>query len=663
VGLTRAVGYEQPVFFTPAQAQRLSPRVHAVVAEGAPDRVRSVVGTEAQVLTGNGRHLVDDSRAQDLEDIDNTVTLLPIMAGVAGTTAIFVIASTFALTVIQRRREIALLRAVGATGKQVRRMVIGEAAVIGAAASLVGCLLGLFGANVLAGWLGDLGVSPAWFGVHRPYGLQVWLPLLGSFLIGVLVAVLAVVVAARRAGRVGPTEALREAAADDTAGPGAHWWLGLAALLTALAVTGRTAFVAPSTALSPNTYVLLLLVPVVAFALLTPISVGPLTRVLMRPLTRSRRAGPMLVRESALTARRRTAATAAPVLLTVGIAGSLLGATGSVSAARDDGVRNLVSADYVIVPAGAPGISPAVVDRIRAKVPGVEVVAPVRSTVYTQDDGRIEENDAQIVHGAALSTAFRLPMVSGSSAGLDADSVVLPQAWGHAQGETVPMMLGDGRSVRLRVTGVYRALQGQDIAYLSSEYLSSASFAADGMARRAYVTLRPGTDPAAASAALRTEAARAGLAVAATDRFQVSEAAAAQHLISVRQRSVAVIVLLFCFIAVLNTLLMSTADRRRDLAVLRMAGATPRQVLAVFAGESLLVGVIGVVLGLAAAALNLIGLQFALRDLFGSTSVQVPWLTVLGVALLGVALAVLGAVLPAVVTGRGSTAELAGLRE
>jgi putative ABC transport system permease protein len=83
----------------------------------------------------------------------------------------------------------------------------------------------------------------------------------------------------------------------------------------------------------------------------------------------------------------------------------------------------------------------------------------------------------------------------------------------------------------------------------------------------------------------------------------------------------------------------------------------------VFAAESLLVGVIGVVLGLGAAALNLIGLQFALSDLFASTSVEVAWLTVLGVALLGVALAVLGAVLPAVVAGRASAAELAGLRE
>jgi putative ABC transport system permease protein len=93
----------------------------------------------------------------------------------------------------------------------------------------------------------------------------------------------------------------------------------------------------------------------------------------------------------------------------------------------------------------------------------------------------------------------------------------------------------------------------------------------------------------------------------------------ARQLTAVRQRSVALIVVVFCFIAILNTLLLATADRRRDLAVLRLAGATPRRVIAYFAAESLLVAGIGVLLPLAASALNLAALWAALHGLFGAT--------------------------------------------
>ncbi|MBT0770091.1 ABC transporter permease [Kineosporia sp. J2-2] len=662
-GITNDVGYEDAVFFSAAEAARISPRIQAVVPTATLERVRQVTGDRAQVLTGERRHILDDSRAQDLEDIDNTVTLLPVMASVAGVTAVFVVASTFAFTVVQRRREIALLRAVGATGRQVRRMVLGEAVLVGAGASLAGCALGLAGANVLAGWLHRLGVSPEGFGIHGPYLTLVVLPLVAAFACGVLMAVLGVVVAAGRASRIRPLEALREADTDDTAGQNGRRVVGGLALATALGVVVWIGWLDPRITLSPNNYVPLLLVPVIAFALLAPVAVGPLTRVLMRPLAGSRHAGPMLVRQSTLTARRRTAATAAPVLLTVGIATSLLGATASVGLARDNGVRNRVTAPFTIAPDGAPGISLGDIDRMQEKLPGARIVAPVHTTVYTQDEGEWDENEAEVIYGGALTDVMRLPMVAGSAEGLDAATVVVPEVWNYRLGESVEMNLGVGNTQRLKVIGVYEALRGDDIGYLSADYANTTAFASNGMARRAYLVPPRGTDADQVRAALGALAGTAGLKVQPTAEFQVTEDAAARHLIEVRQRSVAVIVVLFCFIAVLNTLLMATADRRRDLAVLRMAGATPRQVLGVFAGESLLVGLIGVILALVASALNLAGLRVALGGMFGTTSIEIPWTPVAGIALTGLVLAVLGAVVPALAAGRGPAGRRAGLRE
>ncbi|MCE0537651.1 ABC transporter permease [Kineosporia rhizophila] len=662
-GLTNDVGYEDAVFFSAAQAARISPRIQAVVPSAPLEQVRQVTGERAQVLTGQDKHVLDESRAQDLEDIDNTVTLLPVMASVAGVTAIFVVASTFAFTVVQRRREIALLRAVGATGRQVRRMILGEAALVGAGASLAGCALGLAGANVLAGWLHRLGVAPEGFGLHGPYLTLVVLPLLAAFVGGVLMAVLGVVVAAGRAGKIRPMEALREADADDSAGQRSRRVVGALALTCALAVVVWIGWLDPRITLSPNSYVPLLLVPVIAFALLAPVAVGPLTRILMRPFASSRHAGPMLVRESALTARRRTAATAAPVLLTVGIATSLLAATGSIGLARDNGVRNRVAAPYTIAPDTAPGISLADIDRMQQQMPGAQVVAPVHTTVYTRDEDAWDENEAEVIYGGELSSVLELPMVAGSADDLDANSIVVPEVWHYELGERVPVHLGHGDPVELTVTGVYEALRGDDIGYLSEAHADSTAYASNGMARRAFVVPPAGTGAEQVQSALGGLATTAGLKLQPTAEFEVSEDAATRHLIEVRQRSVAVIVVLFCFIAVLNTLLMATADRRRDLAVLRMAGATPRQVLRVFAGESLLVGLIGVVLALLASGLNLIGLRFALGGMFGSTTIEIPWLPVVAIACVGLALAVLGAVVPALAAGRGPAGQRAGLRE
>ncbi|CAM5290860.1 ABC transporter permease [Streptomyces violaceorubidus] len=127
VGTVAPVGWEDAVFFGAEEAERLSPRVDALVALGPVERVRAVVPDTAEVLTGADRHRADADAAMDREALDNTLTLLPVMAAVAGTTAVFVVASTFAFAVVQRRREIALLRTVGATGPQVRRMVRAEA--------------------------------------------------------------------------------------------------------------------------------------------------------------------------------------------------------------------------------------------------------------------------------------------------------------------------------------------------------------------------------------------------------------------------------------------------------------------------------------------------------------------------------------------------------
>ncbi|WP_399884287.1 ABC transporter permease [Streptomyces sp. BBFR51] len=646
VGTVAPVGWEDAVFFSAQEAEQLSPRVDALVALGPVERVRAAVPDTAEVLTGADRHRADAEAANDREALDNTLTLLPVMAAVAGTTAVFVVASTFAFAVVQRRREIALLRTVGATGRQVRRMVRVEALLVGALSSAGGGVLGLLGTRSLTGLLVGMDIAPPWFAVEISARPGVLAPLGAAVLTGLLVALCGAVAAARRASRVRPVEALREGTAEDTAVTPGRAALGVVGLVGGAGTACWIGLAAPRTVLSPTAYVVSLLVPVVAVAALAPLLVGPVVRVLMWPLRRLPGAAALVVRQSALTSRRRTAATAAPVLLTVGLALSLLTATDSLGAARDAGFRAGVGAPYAVVPDGTPGFGPSVAERV-ARVAGVRVAAPVLTTVYFPDgDGRLEENDGLAVAPDALRRSTRLEVVHGSLDDLDERSMAVAARWGMEVGDRVRTRLADGREVTLRVAATYAALPGEDVAYLPERFAGTGLFARDGLVRRAALSLAPGTDRPAALARVRAVLAGSGARLTTRDGLVAAEAAQARRLTETRQRSTAVIVVLFCFVAILNTLLMATADRRRDLAVLGLTGATPRQVLHFFVAEALLVTAVGVTLALLAAGVNILGLGAALHQLFGTAPVVVPWAAVGAVTAASAFLAVLGTVVP-----------------
>ncbi|MDG4865875.1 ABC transporter permease, partial [Streptomyces sp. T-3] len=166
VGTARDRGFEDAVFFTDARAAQISPRVDALVVDADPATVREHLGdAPAEVLTGGARHLADADPDRDKEALVAVNALLGTAAGVTGFVSVFVVASTFAFAVAQRRRELGLLRTAGATPAQIRRMVLAEALLVGGLASAAGCVLGRYGAPLLADRMVDGGVAPRWFAI------------------------------------------------------------------------------------------------------------------------------------------------------------------------------------------------------------------------------------------------------------------------------------------------------------------------------------------------------------------------------------------------------------------------------------------------------------------------------------------------------------------
>jgi putative ABC transport system permease protein len=454
-GTVRPRTGEQPIFFTDAESARLSPGVDALVTYDATtaDRASALPGVHLQVLKGADRHEADPGAAQDTTELTGLTIFLGVAALLSAFVAVTVTATAFGLSVAQRRRDLALLRTIGATPKQVMRTICTEAALVGAGGSAVGCLLGLAGAPQLASWIVRQGLAPSWFRVYFTTGSV--LALVVAFLAGVAVAVLSVLVAAVRAGTIRPTEALREAAVEPKRIGRFRLLGGLVTLFCGVAALAAVALIFPSAATDPKTEAEIVVLLIGGTALLSPFLLGSLTR----PFGRGT-AG-MLLRANIRTGARRAAAGIVPVLITAGLAASILGAGDTANAAASAGERQQAAdADSVVLPAGTPGLTTALLDRIRS-ISGVEATA-VTDTNMLAYQPRITslhlESPIPIPFSAIgidqPSAALNLKVIAGSLTGLDDQTIAVGSSWNKHVGDTMILWQPDGTPVSLKVIAV-----------------------------------------------------------------------------------------------------------------------------------------------------------------------------------------------------------------
>lgn len=637
VGTVPDLGFENALFYPDAQAARLAPASTQLVVDADAAEVRRTA-PGLTVLTGAERRLADADPDRDREAVTALNALFGTAGGVAGFVSVFVVASTFAFAVAQRRREFGLLRTAGATPGQVRRTVVAEALLIGVLASAAGCALGAYAAPHLAARVVADGLAPAWFtiGDHMwPYHLGFWT--------GLSVALSGVVAASWRAGRIGPVEAMREASVDTGTMTWGRLLCGTALLLTAAVTLALALPTDPGELLHRKTYVSRPMLLITAVALLSPALVRPLTRLITWLPARLPTAGGMLVRANTAAGVRRTAAVAAPVLVTVALTGSLLGATATLNAAKATELRQRTTADFVVTPSAGAGLAPATVRRLRA-LPGAEVSVSAASAVHTLEDGvALIRSEARAADPRALAATVELPLLSGRLADLDDDSIVVNEEWArHSVGQRVEVWLGDGTPKSLRIAAVMPTGTGDNGVYVTPANARHAPV------DRVDVRLGPGADATTVAAALRRAVHAPDAEAQLLTREEWLRGASPDTGETTRLGFFLVlgIALLYTGISVANTLVMATSDRIRDLACLRLAGATGAQILRMVTGEALTTVAAGATLGLLVAGLNLLGMWSALGLLSVWTPIRLPW-TALGTATAACALlAVVSALIP-----------------
>ncbi|MGW1196647.1 FtsX-like permease family protein [Streptomyces sp. NPDC002536] len=668
-GVTEAEPFEHAVFFTDAQAARFSPAVGVLAAFGDADSVRQAVdavggASVARVLTGTERSQLDPHHIDVAGQLENVQTPLGLSAAVSGGTAVFVVAGTFALSIAQRRRELALLRLIGATRKQLRTLVNREALLVGLLASVAGCVLGAAGAPLAGRWLIDHAMVPADFTVPIS-----WWGLLVAALIGLLTAMAGVVLSSFKAGLVSPGEALMEADVERRSrfALAVRWISGLLVLgggIGALMLVARTW---PDAAASAADSLGLLLAIVGGCVLLAGVLATPVIRLLtvLPGLSARLRGRPAedgggivwaTARQSSLTAFRRTAATTTPVVLVIAFVGCLLGSIDTINRSKVTEVRNqLAAADFVVAPAGTPGLSQAVVDRVRA-VPGVQSLVITPTLVMADQDGQaLVSFSAAAVDAAALAGVDRLPVVSGSLAGLGPDSIVLSRTWPGSPraGQQVSVLLADGTPRTLRVAAVLGTGAEATQAWVTAPNAVTGGVGGRTLASQIHLRLLPGTDRQQATTALQT--AVHGLGARLATPQETWSAATDSNEKASRNALLMILGLAICYaaIALANSLVMTVTDRKRELSLLRLAGATKAQVLRTVAIETLMCVAAGTVLGLLGTAISIGGSWTALTHLVGPTPAVVPW-GVMGVlAACCAAIALTAAVLPAALALRG----------
>src|SRR4051795_12503932 len=472
VGVARSghqVSQQQAVFLTDAEAERLSGhpgRVDAIgVLAGAgfdASRLRAVAGG-AQVLTGDARGKGEHPELQQAR-----MTLIPVTAAFAGLAlfiAMFVVTSTMGLSIQQREREIALLRAVAATPRQIRRMIGWEAALVGLIGSAAGVWPGMRLGEELGHALVRHGIVPSTFTVDAD-----WIPAVAAIASGVAVALLAVLAAGRRAARVRPTLALSDAAVEPRLlGPGRliGGRLALAGAVPLFLVSTTTRV--PETAAATSEMTAIMLVLAVGF--LGPIVARVGAKLVGPPLAALGPVGGFLASANLGAATRRFSSASTPLVLSVAMSCTLLFSSTTIDHAVSQ-QRHAGLSGELAIPSGGPGLPRAALSDVRA-TRGVN--SAVALTPTTLGPGLGVSDDvipAQILDGGR-GGGFDAGVIAGSLKALKGDAIALGRHRAdaaHARiGRRVNVTLGDGSHARATVVAIYSRELGFGDALLAPE--------------------------------------------------------------------------------------------------------------------------------------------------------------------------------------------------
>lgn len=587
--------------------------------------------------TTTGQRLADDQAEQISSAMSGMKTGLLVFAGIALFVGTFIIANTFTMLVAQRTKELALLRAVGASRKQVTRSVLLEAFVVGAVAAVAGLAAGIGIGAGMRSLMGTLGATV-------PDGPLVISPgtVATALLVGILITMLAAWLPGRRAAKIPPVAAMSSVHAKATTKS-----LVLRNTIGALFAAAGIAVVLYATTMDGSDGQ----APMGFGAVLLIIGVFVLTPLLSRPLIAA--AAPVLrifgvsgklARQNSVRNPRRTAATASALMIGLTLITGMTVMAGSLQKSIDKMASSALKADYVVSMANGNSLSPDVEKKL-AGVDGVTDISSLRDA-----PSRIDQQTELLtgVNGAAITKLTDLTISDGSFK-VGGERIVVDQdtaeSHGWKAGSDFTVAYEDGKRGKLSVAGVY---EGNEMIYGIIVDNATLSPHLTDTASDIQVMLRTSNGTSDAAKDKLEKALGDNPAIKVQDKQDISNGIAQMFTLMLNMLygllAMAVIV---AVLGVINTLAMSVFERSQEIGMLRAIGLDRKGIKRMVRLESLVISLFGGVLGIGLgvffgwAAGELLGSKMATYELV------LPWGRMGIFLLLAATVGVLAALWPA----------------
>ncbi|MFJ8534364.1 ABC transporter permease [Streptomyces sp. NPDC093591] len=653
------------VYFDTATAQRTLlgatgrfTQVSVTAADGVSDAqlkrnvAEALNGTSGAYKIQTAKENADENR-KDVGEFMNVMKYAMLgFAGIAFLVGIFLIINTFSMLVAQRTREIGLMRAIGSSRRQVNRSVLVEALLLGFVGSVlgvgagVGIAIGLMKLMSMAG----MNLSTA------DLTVKATTPLVG-LLLGVVVTVLAAYLPARRAGKVSPMAALRDAGtpADGKAG----WVRGLIGLV--LTGAGAFALYTAATADKASDGALMLgggvVLTLIGFVVIGPLLAGGVVRVISAVLLRA--FGPVgrMAERNALRNPRRTGATGAALMIGLALVACLSVVGSSLVASATSELDKSVGADFIVL-SGQQEIVPNA-EKAMQRTPHLEHVSRSKAVdaTLTSPDGKTDDSGLTAADPTYAEDLRRTTTEGTLSAayGKDAMSVGSDYATEHGVhvGDTMTVAFEGGRTAKLKVAAITDddTSFDQGARYISIETLEKylpadripqtemlLGKAKDGQEEAAYAALKKSLHDYP-QYPVRDQ----------TDYKQELKDQMGQLLNMVY--GLLALAIIVAVLGVVNTLALSVVERTREIGLMRAIGLSRRQLRRMIRMESVVIALFGALLGLGlgmgwgATAQKLLALE-------GLNVLDIPWPTIIGVFIGSAFVGLFAALVPAFRAGR-----------
>ncbi len=600
------------------------------------EKIDAALATTAKLETLTGAEITKEEQDLIGEALGFLSTFLTAFSLIALGIGCFVIYNVFSITAAQRLRENALLRAIGASRRQITRALLVESLVVGLLGSVLGFFAGIGLSRGLSALLGAVGFDIPASGLSIEFRTVTI-----TIITGVLVTVLSAILPARRAGRVSPLAALRDTAIETTGSNKTRFTIGLITF-----ALGAAALIAAGAGASTVFLGLGVLFVFAGVLIVGPGVARPISLLLGRPIEKLRGVTGAMARQNAARNPKRTARTAAPVLIGVALVTAFTAFASSVKAEIRDTIGSQFRGDFVVSAPnnGFGGLNPTLVDELGGMPQVAQATALGFATIKINGKGEF----VQVIDPQTSPGLFELEMVQNTQESLTSGGILVSESRAKSRGwvigTKIDLELVDGTTKELDLQGTFRPtgffgpyfIDRQVFIGTNNSYFDSVI----------YLKLQDGVSTSEAHDILAAVTTDKGLGeLQSRDEFIDAQSGQVNQILGLIYGLLALSVII-AIVGIVITLLLSVFERQREIGLLRAIGMTRSQVRTTVRWESVITSMFGAVVGVVLGILMGVVLMAVLADngvaafrlSIGSTAV---------ILVLSFAIGVLAAIYPA----------------